>query len=555
MTARPAIAVVVAPPEPVTPFRLLGFTTDGYFYLSQASGVVIALTASEHTEMNLQRLATDDYWFQVAPGKHGPNFKWAAKELIAQQHQTGFFDPSKLRGAGCWLEGETVVFHAGDRLYVNGVETPLHAHQSPYVYPRRRLIPIRLDHPATAEDGQKLSELCSLLPWVHPDRFWQLPGFLMCACVCGALPWRPHAWLSGGSGVGKSWTFTEIVQRVLGPLAINGQSSTTEAGLRQTLGCDALAIDLDEMEGKDEFSIRRHRAIFELSRQSSSETGAPIIKGSSSGEAVAYRVRSSFFFSSIADGATEQADENRICRLEYVGHLANDGGASFKRLTDFWQTCVGQDDFCDRIRARAITMAPVFREAYEIFRPIITRLAKSSRAGQQMGSIAAGYWCLLNDTSPSQACAEVWCEGQQWIDPAFPVEADENRVLDILLQSQITIESEDNLRIKRSIAEALWMVYNREGVLSGCAKEALDRHGIRTVANTIHIANKHVELSRIFKGSQYDGKWHQYLLRLPGAERDKAHNATLKKSISTVAIHIDTIGLQKLQPELPECTS
>lgn len=551
MTARPAITVVPAPVPKSAPFRLLGFINGEYFYLSEASGTVVCLTASEHTEMNLQRLATDDYWLQVAPGKHGPNFKWAGKDLIASQHQSGFFDASKMRGAGCWLEGSTVVFHAGDRLYVNGVETQLHAHQSQFVYPRRKAIAISLATPATTEDGEMLSELCSLLPWVHPNRFWHLPGFLMCAMVCGALPWRPHAWLSGGSGVGKSWTFTEIVQRILGPLAVNGQSSTTEAGIRQTLGCDALAIDLDEMEGKDEFSIRRHRAIFELSRQSSSETGAPIIKGSSSGEAVSYRVRSSFFFSSIADGATEQADENRICRLEYVGHLPDDGGASFKRLTEFWQTCVGLEDFCDRIRARAITMAPVIREAYEVFRPIITRLSKSSRCGQQMGAISAGYWCLLHDTPPSVTSAELWCQGQQWVDPSTPIEADENRVLDILLQSQIPIESEDNLRMKRSISEALWMVYNRDGVLSGCAKEALDRHGIRPVANTVHIANKHVELSKIFKGSQYDGKWSQYLLRLPGAVRDKSHNSTLRKSLSTTAIHIDTIGIAKLQPELP----
>ena len=74
-----------------------------------------------------------------------------------------------------------------------------------------------------------------------------LAGWVALAPTCGCLDWRPHIWLTGGAGTGKS-----LIHRFISPLlhdmGVPVSGNTTEAGLRQTLKSDALPVVFDEAE-------------------------------------------------------------------------------------------------------------------------------------------------------------------------------------------------------------------------------------------------------------------------------------------------------------------
>lgn len=519
------------PAAPVSPYRCLGHDDAGFHYLSTAFGRIITLLPTEHTELNLALLAPDSHWMErgfFSSTSNGIDYKSVAKALNSEQSRTGFYDPDMIRGLGCWLEGETVVYHAGDRLYVNGIETLLHAHRSPFIYPARKPILVDLKRPATPADTALLVQLCELLPWHSTSWPWLLPAATFIAPICGALDWRPHVWLIGGKGTGKSFTYANIMSPLLGSAVIKAQSSTTEAGIRQILQADALPVIFDEVEAKDERSIARIRGVLELARQSSSETGGSIFKGSAGGTARQFRIRSTFIFSSIGMGATEAADESRIARMEFQRPDGPDAAARFATLNQLLDRSTRDPAFCERIRARAILFAPRIRASAEVFLSAISRACGDSRKGQQYGTLAAGYWHLLNDAVATPADADAWVSGIKWADLGAGdavMDGDEARALDVLLQSKLTLQSADGTRFDKSVSELIDIFMANE-TRSDAAYDTLMRHGMHPmrfcngfIGGALDIANRHVELEKVFKGTPYAGRWRDHFSRIEGSSQ------------------------------------
>lgn len=519
---RPAVPTEI---DAETPFRLLGYTHEAFLYIRHLSGVITTLSAAEHTEMNLCRIAPSSYWESRYQGRTDTDWKLAGKDMMERNFALGYFDESRIRGLGCWLDDNRVVFHAGDRLFVDGKETPLHKHKSSYIYPRRPALKINLANPLTAAEAAKVLELSRLLPWQNQADHWLLPSWIVCALICGVLDWRPHAWLFGGSGTGKSWTYTNIIARLLGVLAIKVQSSTSEAGIRHSLNSDALAVQFDEAETNNDRARSRMTSILELVRQSSSETGGSIVKGSALGKSVQYKIRSCFIFSSIASGAIEVADQNRITPMAFIGKKTKtpDAEIRWSQCQKLWSETLASDEFCARFQARFILMAMRIREASIRLTAAISKHAKDARIGQQLGPLCAAFWYLQNDTDPTEADILTLAETTpiERVTSTDTQETDENRVLDILCQSTVEVAQEHGSAKRLSINELLNACFEDwESNPATVERDALLRHGIYVPPRGEHvdIANKHPGLTRIFSGSPYDERWRDYLLRVDGAQ-------------------------------------
>jgi hypothetical protein len=121
----------------------------------------------------------------------------------------GIFDPQgKSRGTGAHLtENGELVIHCGDKIYVTGEHA---GYQDPglidgYVYPAgpSRPRPDPLEQSSAA--GEILLAHLKAWSWFREVEDPMLAlGWIGCALVGGALDWRPHAWITGGSGTGKS---------------------------------------------------------------------------------------------------------------------------------------------------------------------------------------------------------------------------------------------------------------------------------------------------------------------------------------------------------------
>lgn len=516
------------PPAPVPsdsePFRLLGYDDHAYWYFS-CTGQTLAITASSHTEMELQRLAPDGWWAENFPGRQSTDYRAAAKSLIARQHQTGFFNPDIVRGLGCWIDPDPktslprVIYHAGDRLFIDGIETPLSAYRGSFLYPRRRRLDIDLSTPATLEETALLIDLCRRFNWTnHDSSSWILPGLCCAAIVCGALDWRPHGWLTGRRGSGKTWLYGQVIARIIG-ICLKVQSATTSAGIRQALGSDALAVIFDEIERNHQRAQDRISDIFELARQSSAESGGAILKGTTSGEARTYRIRSTFLFCSISMGSVESADESRITRMDLSRPIQED----WPEIKSLWSKTLLRDDFCARIRARTIRLASVIRQNASTYADAIAQAAGDSRTGQQYGAIAAGFLSLTSDQPISSQDAFQWASSIDW--DAFRPDAsseedDPSRCLDILLQAKIDLQHPDGTRFNSSIGELLrnCQSSNPSNPKFQPSYDALLRSGVHPISHAFDVANRHSALDRIFHGSPYASGWKEHLARLPGAD-------------------------------------
>ena len=157
------------------------------------------------------------------------------------------------------------------------------------------------------------------------------------------MAWRPHVWLSGEQGAGKTWVIANVAVKLLGDVVAPTQGGTSEAGIRQGLQSRSLPVLRDEAESQNKKSKAINEAIVELMRQSSSENAHPIIKGSASGEPVSYTLGSMFMFSSIGVVLDQASDKNRVTVL----HLMKDRSNGFPDMKYLIETTL-TDDFCAR---------------------------------------------------------------------------------------------------------------------------------------------------------------------------------------------------------------
>jgi len=510
-------------------FRCLGHDESGFYYLSFKSGRIQCMTAVEHTEMNLQTISDDAFWRASGITDRHDNVDWkaVAKHLIDLQWGVGVYDPDNIRGRGCWMEGKTVVYHAGDHLIVDGISIALFEHKSKFIYPLRKAIEIDLSKSATTQQTQKLVKMIDLLPWADSSMSWRFAGLLFLCPICGVLDWRPTGWLIGESGTGKSYTYANIVLNLVGP-GVKAASSTTAAAVRQMLGCDALPVLIDEMEAKDQASILRVVAHLEQVRQSSCENGASIYKGSPSGVATRYSMRAMHFFSSIAMGATEAADESRVCRLEFKSYKNASPEIRKARQEAFAEiqalaSETSQDlEFCSAFVSRAVRFAGRVREAAVVYGKHITRVSGDARKGQQYGAIAAGYWYLNSDIDPTEAEVIAFVEAVDWdlLTNTQSSDSDQIRASDVLLQAKIEMLDKDGKAWRYNIGEVLNIYYEND-IRRDAAKDALMRVGIHPIyvdGERIDIAIRHSELRKIFSNTQFADRWPDYFNRLQGSQ-------------------------------------
>jgi putative DNA primase/helicase len=504
------------------PFRLLGTDDDQFFYMPDQGQQIVRLTASAHSKLNLMRLAPLQLWEQAYP----EGWDASANALIQKNKGLPKFDPRRIRGRGCWLDGGDVVYHAGDKLIVNGGKgQPVTSYRSNVraIYEGSLEIPVDASNPANNRTAHQLIQLCGMLSFERPLHGKLLAGWLALAPVCGALGWRPHLWVTGPSGSGKSWTVANIIQPMVGPSAVHVQGNTSEAGIRGQLGSDALPVVFDEAESEDRASQLRFEAVLQLARQASSETGAGIVKGTATGGSVTYLVRSSFLFASIGVAAVKKADVSRLTVLPLKKNLGADASEKFERLREFWAATIGQDGFAESIRVRSLRSAKTLRANCETFCKVAVHFTGDKRSADQIGTLLAGAYSLTSTNAITEDAARDWMAGQDWSGfRSDESDNDEHQCLAYLFAASIRYEI-DGRAVTRSIAEAVALASGTGARTSeevNETKDALKRHGIVVRDDRAYVANKHPALDKIFADTAWAaGKWKLHLERVTGADK------------------------------------
>lgn len=292
------------------PFKILGVADDGKAYFLDTEDRLVSYRTTEINGNILSDLGTLNYYKKLF---NRPPIKadWDEEvDVIRSLSKKIDFDIENLKGRGAWKSKK------GDLCYYDGNEvtgTP----DPEWTFVRKAKKPIGINS-KPAQVGVRLSvmKISKKFTLDMPADNIRLLSWAALAPFGGALNWRPMILATGPSGSGKSTVMDNLVSPISQFVRVNG-TTTTEAAIRQYNGIDSRPVYVEEAEVKKPKDKDRIEGIFALGRGGTTDDSPKTIKGSASGAAVVYEMKSMFSFASINASVDNTADDNRIIRINF----------------------------------------------------------------------------------------------------------------------------------------------------------------------------------------------------------------------------------------------
>ena len=506
------------------PFLLLGHDRGTYFYLPRESCQVLSLTAAQHNKNHFFQLADMQWWIDGFADEKG-RIDWdsAANHIMRTCMAQGIYDPSRVRGRGAWTDADRVILHLGNRLVIDGASSAItklpSSFRSYYFYENAKAIDGPGSEVLPDNLARSIANIAERFRWETPASAQLLLGWIVLAPVCGALAWRPHIWITGGAGTGKTTILKTFMKPLLGGMFEGATGGTTEAGLRGQLRSDAIPIVFDELEQNEQKDKQIVQNILSLARIASSE-GGKIYKGTATGGSNTFEIRSMFCVSSINVALVQRADLDRFCVLSLRrDETKRDDWAEFEQ--EILDACTEENGRL--LVARTLKHIPSIRKNA---RTLATALSRrfGQRFGDQYGTLLAGAWSLEPDGGGELSLEQAlqWIDQMDWQSREIDAEdADENKCLNYVLQHLIQVEGGKRMSVMELIQLARrGVVYALPGrdQASDEIETVLGRYGLRVMHLELAIANSSTNLQAILKDTPWAGNaYRQALRRVPGA--------------------------------------
>ena len=362
--------------------RSLGYMDGTYFYSSSINGQIVELSPGQHTDHYLYQLAPKDYWdrkfgFNDHTGKLKIDWSAVSSELKKQCHARGMFNPENIRGRGVWKDGINFVINDGQELYGVPEKTQYHY---------QKLVPVeyKTDNAITDSEIHQLLNGFRLINFKNPNDYINLAGWYIQAHIFACLPWRFHLWLTGAKGNGKSTVLSWINDAL--PFAVY-TTSATAAGIRQALKNDAFPTIFDESESSE--AVRQN---IELARQMSTNSGARVFRGTSSGNGITSNTQTIFLFGSIQVEELSSADASRI----FISEIMPSKGQSPENYALMQESFMNLIQNKARIFARVYKSLPSIIRSREVIRGCLMSQGVEARMADQLSSMAACFWVFIS---------------------------------------------------------------------------------------------------------------------------------------------------------------
>jgi putative DNA primase/helicase len=313
----------------------LGVNGDMYYFMSSENPQPIEIKGSNLKEHFLYNLVPDyNWWLKNYPKfdrddedkiePTGVNWVLAANDLRKKCLKEGKFKYSNQRSSGVWFDDGQYLFHNGFKLHNGKTEIDLFSNKLTKNYVMGSYCQSLEKYSTLTENERKaLTEIFGSISTKTKEHGLLLLGWLASAPIAGAMPWRPHVWLTGESSAGKSWTMENIIGVILDGFCIRPQGDSSEAGIRQAVGNQSLPLVFDEMETDNEKTSNRVEGVVALARQASTPTSGDIMRGTAGGSVQTFSPNFSLIVSSINPNLLhkqdkKQMDYNRILQREVI---------------------------------------------------------------------------------------------------------------------------------------------------------------------------------------------------------------------------------------------
>lgn len=498
--------------------RGLGHNDGSYFFVSDKNKQIQAMGASSlAAKSGLMRLQPLEYWQQFYMNDKGTiDIDQASNDLIQKCHTMGVFKPESIRGAGVWEDGGRIIYNAGNYLFHNGDKYDLHssALKTRHIYNLDSSKPEVDESPLTKEQASLVYEVTKNIKAEDIDLASKiLAGWLFIAPISGALSWRPHIWITGASGTGKSYLMEEFVFKLIRKYSIYLQGGTTEAGVRTATSNGSFPVIFDEFETNDQKSGDRVAAIVELARQASSTGGGLIIKSSSSGTAKVFKPQFAMLVSSVRVGLEHEEDKNRFSVID----LMRGGDAEqFERLNNAIKDVFSIPKFSDKLFARALSNVDAIKKSSDVLKIEVAK-KYNMRKGQQYGTILSGFWHLTNDEVITVEQAKKLCEDLFARDESFTDVEDEINCLNYLLDSTHDFENSNGKR-KVSVRSAIDAALNDKTPFHADWGPWLSEMGVKIVGDDLCLVHKNKNVLDIYSRTKWARSLPKTLKRVTGSK-------------------------------------
>jgi len=533
-------------------FKCLGHENNGgtiYVFFNYRTNSVIRFTSSSFSGSTILQLAPLNYW----EGYYGKDSRSGGVKydiaritdtLISICSKLGIFDNNMIRGRGAWMDKKVPVIHCGSHLIVGGVAKRFSDHKSKFIYEAGKELGFNLVTPLKKHDAYKLVQMLDRLNWSRPLEAKLLAGWVVIAPLCGALNWRPHLWLTGASGSGKSEIIKMFVKNFMREMFVDAQSETTEAGIRQFLRADALPVVFDEAESEDKKSAERMQSVLNIMRASSTSDGGKIIKGSSGGVAAEFNIRSCFAFSSIATTIHQRSDQSRITVLEIKPDESENKKQKWTETQKIYFETV-TDEFIEGFQSRSVWLLPTILRNAKIFSNAASIVLNNQRTGDQLGILLAAYYSLTSESEISFDNAIKWMIEQDLSEEKLANETrDEIKLINHLMSCDTEVETSYG-RVKRTLGELIIIARGDvmpEGesniINSDLANTTLKRLGMKVQGFCFVISDNSEKVRKFLENTSYSRNYHTILRRVESSE--KIINTTFGGYIKSNATKIDT---------------
>jgi len=542
-------------------FQALGYTDSHHWYLLKGQRVPLSIQRGQFSQSKLLELAPLGFWSQNMMTTDSSGLRVAPAQDYVQglSAKAGRYWPELLRGAGVWREADgRIVVNDGERIvYLDGTSAAYEAHATGAHYLSADVRFGDLSGEAAKDyEGQRLLELFEAQNWTVAAHAIVAKGWSLIAPFGGILGWRPHIWVSGRKGTGKSWVLDNLIRPLCGRFAYNGTGKDSEAGIRRSLRTDARPVILDEMEPGDRRSEEKVKAILTLARNASCDSSERITIVGKDGEPVQYRIRSLFCLASINAQDFNAAVDSRIIRLELRSLVPHEEASKKARSREYADVLVDMGRFL----RRTFRALPRVLSDIEYLRRSLVGQIGDTRQVDQIAPILAATWAALSESSIDTE------QGREWIDKQFAglltitedTVEDEDRVIEHLLSAQLLTDD----RTSRSIGELLRGLDVGTAARPEQVDDLLERTGLRVMKNghgmVLAIASRSDQIARILSGTPYEHGYDAQLRRHPLCVTPQASGQVRMAGVNTRCRLLDWEGFKqrymedapKQQPDL-----
>ena len=540
------------------PSRCLGGRGQTLYFVPAGYGQIVTYSSVHSLKSNLLMLAPKEWYAEHFP--RGQNVDWvrAVDAIVSESKRIGTYQPGRLRGRGVWRDDEKPLVHLGDRL--------LPPHGKKYVRPEvytsgGKIYPQlpRLDGPSRTimpvQSTRWILDLFQSLLWETSASGPLLAGWTVLAPLCGFLRWRPHVWITGPAGCGKTTIIRDIVLPLTGGMSVYAEgSATTEAGLRQQLRSDALPVLVDEAERDSKGSRSRIEAIIRMMRSAAS-TSAKVYKGTQGGKGMNFEIRSMFCLGAVGGALERPQDKQRITIL-HLRHPATLGDA--ERQDRHWQPLQRELNKITPLVSRMLVARSLawarsgrLEELLAVTRTAAAIVLGSRRAGDQYGTLLAGTFTLLGDDVPSEEEAVAYMKDlglEHFTEDSDPEGRD---ILDRLFQVQelvptmtgthkVTVGEMVGLVIENPVLKRPKAIIQYED-----AKRYIKELGFIVHKGHLHVANQSRWIRKQLLDTSFADGWFILLRGLRGAKAGPQKWFSKAFKSRTTMIPLSTLAIER----------